>query len=1068
MSEAPTGPHTHRAAISPGTRAARWEMVRPLGEGGGGWVWLGVDPQTGDQAALKFFPTLRTSREEFRKEAAVALRNRHPSLLRLLDAGLLADDTPWLAMEFVEGEDLRARFTHTPPTPQEAARLLIQVFAALDALHRAGLAHGDIKPENVLVDGGLVRVVDFGRAQLHHMYSQGGVFPGTPPYMHPAMFHGGAPTPLTDCFAAWVMLHESASGTRPFTPAQLASAGATHPPQRLPRRALTDPVLDRLIEAGLSGRLPNARAGWLALTRYLRNREDVPRPSPPPIEPDPDLLERALGYATRGTNVALVGDHAVGSRILTALHRSWALDGGTVLWARADWGSAEEPMSGALSLASHAADGIPDEELSGVAEAMASHGRVLAEASPSTRTWLSAAAPAPLPSQPPSGTLSAALRAFCDACPRPLLLIAEGVDRMDGSSRRFLAGLSLTDVVVVGTAREGAPHGLSEELALPEVALEPVDLDWMDRTGAELLRRADVLGLPYGPRLATAAGLTVDVVEDCALEAEAVGAARWTGVELLPRSPGPTDPAEAQRFAREAARRLDARTEPLIVARYARMAGDTDRLATVLDAAVTEALRRDPVVALDLLRAAHDYGATARLLQTFHVAVQARNMEVAADLVARMKREPTFSKADRAEAEGEFAFRTGKITEALSAYREVVSALGRPIHNGVRGFLQDFVAIWRLWRDKPKHPSPNPRLALAFERLYDMHFNTDNAPMLRIHALWREADPHAPRVRAMDVVWNVALGRKERAMRVHNVLWSEVAEHNDPTGAAVILLHRAIARSWTGEITTSYIDALDAAERLLRVGDPYLASLAVGTVAVGSFHLGDPGPLRRINRRLAELVQHTGDIRCAGWVIGHDAVVRLLEGNHTLAIEAARAWVADAEPRQDCTVVLARRVLAEMLLDQRAYAEAGPILLRAWAERAHFHMQMDYTDALAIDLLIAHSQAKLAGAPGLPRPWRFRQVMTVLGRKSPRWRARSSVATGWLALAAGNRKKAEAAFENAHTLALNGEMYADAWWALHHAALALGGDDRVERAQLYARAHGLRPEAPAPTFGVPQ
>ncbi len=1091
-----------------GTRVGRWIARRPLGEGGGGSVWYAEPVAPGearapglDPVAIKFYPVVRASREEFRKEAAVALRNRHPNLLRLIDAGLLDDNTPWLALEYVAGEDLRARLERSgavpgrrtltavraapaPLEPVEVARIGMQVFAALDAMHRGGFAHGDVKPENVLMHGGQARLADFGRARLHHLYGVAGVFPGTPAYMHPTLFHGGAPTPRTDCFAVWVMLHECLSGSRPFTQRQLFEAGAPRDPHFAPRddpgtalparRALLDPVLDRLVEAGLYAELADARAGWLALARYLRGREDVPQPLRPPPDPPADLVERALGLLESGQATALVGEPQVVGLALGMVHRAWAERGGTALWARAGWGSPDEPLSGALALASHAADGVPDVELGRIACELGPRGRVLLAASPSARAWLDVdrASPTdgPVASGPASGpgaesrfTLAAvaaeldlALRAFCASCPRPLLLLVEGLDRVDGSSRRFFAGLGLPGVVVLGSAAPGAPHGLSREIEVPSGELPPVDLEWLDPAEAALLRRAVALGLPYGPRLAIAAGLAESVVEDAALEAEASGAALWTGTQVVPRSPGPATESEVRQFAREAAGRLDAAADPLLVARYACLGADLERLAEVIDAAVAVALPLDPAVALELLRADPDATSPSRVLETFHVAVLARDMDTASALLTRIGAEPALSAADRAEAEAEFAFRTGQIVPAVRAYRRVAASLGRPLHDGVRGLLQDVVAFWRVWRDQPPPPRPDRRLARVFERLHDLHFTSDNGPMLRIHTLWRAAAPAEPRVVAMDVVWNVALGRRARAMKVHDALWQGISEHHDPIGAAVVLLHRGIARSWTGEVSDGYIDSLDAAERLLCVGDPYLAALAVGTASVCAFHLGESGPLARINGRLALLVRDTGDVRSGGWVMAVRALLAWQEGRLHDAVSLAREWIVGAEQRDDSTAVLARRFLGELLLEQGLHEEARTVLLRGWAERRRFHMQMDFVDALAIDLLIADGQGRVAGGRGVPMRWRFSNAVAILLRRSPRWTSRARVADAWQALARGEASKAAALFEEAHTVALAGRLYSDAWWALHHAALADGDESRVERASLFATSHGLR------------
>jgi serine/threonine-protein kinase len=138
---------------------------------------------------MKFFPPIASSAEEFRKEAS-AMRQRHPHIVGLLDAGVAEDGSPYLVIEYVPGRDARTLLEEEAPETTRALEIGAQVFAGLDALHRAGLVHGDIKPENIRLSQKEkeARLVDFGRARLRHIFGTTQIFPGTPPYMLPSLF----------------------------------------------------------------------------------------------------------------------------------------------------------------------------------------------------------------------------------------------------------------------------------------------------------------------------------------------------------------------------------------------------------------------------------------------------------------------------------------------------------------------------------------------------------------------------------------------------------------------------------------------------------------------------------------------------------------------------------------------------------------------------------------------------------------------------------------------------------------------------------------------------------------
>lgn len=1063
--------------MSPPARVgADWRVVRPLGEGGAASVYL-AESQAG-RVAIKFFPQIHASTEEFRKEAVTLGRNRHPNLVRLVDAGLTDEGSPWLALEFVDGPDLRTRLDEGPPVADEAVSITLQVFAALDALHRAGLAHGDIKPENVIVQGDRVRVVDFGRTRMAHLAGGNGVFPGTPPYMHPRLFRGGTPNAATDCFATWVMLHELVANERPFSSGALRGAAEGVVP---PRRPLPDPRLDRLVQAGLEGRLADARAAWVALERHRRGIYGLPVAVPAPPAADAALVEELRRTVMRGRSTALTGDREATRVVLEAVHRTWTAAGGYALWVRAEPGRAALPLAAALSLATDAAEAFDGPGLADIAAALGPLGSALTGAAPATRAWLSVAGPTPAADRdiragsegrPEAERLAVALSRFVYACPRPLVVLVDGLDRIDGSSRRFLAALATTgEAVIVGSADPGAPHGLPESRSVAGAPPVVGVAGAVPAAAESLLARARLLELAFGPLLARAAGVPEAEVQEAALACEAAGLAGWNGAEVVPRPGALPAPEVAARWYRDAAARLDVHADALLVARYARLGQDHDRLASVIDTAVEVALRFDPAAALELLDQDPRPSDSRRLLRHVQVALLARDLPRARQLVGRLRALEEVGTAELAEAEGELAFRTGDTVSALVAYRRAATALGRPVRGGPVGIWLDLAALWRMWRDRPLVARADERLGRVFERLHDLQFNHDNGPMLRIHARWLEAAPENRRALGMEMVWSVALGLGARARRIEAALEAEVSEERDPVGAAVVLLCRGIARVWRGDVVDAHQDALEAGERLLRAGDPYLAALACTTVATSTFHLGNGGALKRLVGELERLVRLTGDERAAAWAAGCNGIVAWSWGRIDEAIPEARAWADDAAAHGESTEAFARRFLADLLLERGDVEGARAAIDRCRRLIRQFHLRMDYTDAVLISAFVADARARMGGGPPVDLGWFATRRLQALVARSPRWAPRAWAAEAWQAAAAGERAQAAAGFAKALAEAEARHQFQDAWWALRQRAAALEDGEAAAAAELLARRHGLTgvlaPHSPPLTQAIP-
>jgi serine/threonine protein kinase len=208
-------------------RIAGYRLVRPLGQGLLGTVWLAVAPGSAEPVALKLIAPARGAGEALLQANATFLREAdvarhlpaHPDIVRVLAAGV-ERGSAWLAMELAPGCEL-SRYT-TParllpePVVLEIGRRLAE---ALEHAHRRGVVHRDIKPSNVLVDlpRGSLKLTDFGLARLAEAErTRTGLVMGTPAYMAPEQLGGAEADARGDVYALGVVLFQLLTGRLPF------------------------------------------------------------------------------------------------------------------------------------------------------------------------------------------------------------------------------------------------------------------------------------------------------------------------------------------------------------------------------------------------------------------------------------------------------------------------------------------------------------------------------------------------------------------------------------------------------------------------------------------------------------------------------------------------------------------------------------------------------------------------------------------------------------------------------------------------------------------------------------
>lgn len=247
-----------------GDEIGAWKLVRPLGRGGTGEVWLARrdDGRFEQQVAVKLLHHDGGDHARLLDEQRLLARLQHPGIARLLDAGNLADGRPYMVMEYVDGVPLlRHSLAHSLAVDARLA-LFLRACDAVAFAHRHLVVHGDLKHENILVraDGG-VALLDFGVARLLDQPPRGRepeMVHLTPAYAAPEQLRGAPPSTQADVHALGVLLHELLAGQSPWGPL------APSAPLALLQRA----------QAG-AARAPSTQAGSATLSRRLRGDLDA-------------------------------------------------------------------------------------------------------------------------------------------------------------------------------------------------------------------------------------------------------------------------------------------------------------------------------------------------------------------------------------------------------------------------------------------------------------------------------------------------------------------------------------------------------------------------------------------------------------------------------------------------------------------------------------------------------------------------------------------------------------------------------------------------------------------------
>jgi len=270
--------------------ADKYELLRPLGAGGMGEVWVAHHLGLDIDVAVKFIGSVATEAglaERLLEEARNTARLGHPAIVRALDFGHTDRGDPFIVLELLAGEDLATRIEQQGPLdPEQAVATLLPIVHALSAVHESGIVHRDIKPENVFLaeaDLGLqAKLLDFGishKTDRVRRLTLRNIALGTPDYMSPEQARGESSDARTDQWSFCIVLFEVITRNRPFEADNYNALLRTitdDAPKSLESFGVEQPELWSILTRGLAkaadDRYPSMRDLGEALARWLLER----------------------------------------------------------------------------------------------------------------------------------------------------------------------------------------------------------------------------------------------------------------------------------------------------------------------------------------------------------------------------------------------------------------------------------------------------------------------------------------------------------------------------------------------------------------------------------------------------------------------------------------------------------------------------------------------------------------------------------------------------------------------------------------------------------------------------
>jgi tetratricopeptide (TPR) repeat protein len=292
LDDAPSAPPVHESPPADrwvGRTVSHYQIIARLADGGMGVVYRAIDTRLHRQVALKFPSPLLGhdphARARFLREARAASALDHPNIGTIHEIAE-HDGSAFIVMALYEGETLRDRIRRGALSIAQTQQILGELIAGLEAAHAAGIVHRDVKPSNVILTGGPLKLVDFGLAKplvagSSDTLSAPGELVGTVAYMAPEQLEGGRVDRAADIWAVGVVAYEMLAGEPPFTgPAHLLPTRILHdePAPLRSRRPDVPARLDALVHAALQ-KSPSKRPPSMAALGEVMAHPAPPRMS---------------------------------------------------------------------------------------------------------------------------------------------------------------------------------------------------------------------------------------------------------------------------------------------------------------------------------------------------------------------------------------------------------------------------------------------------------------------------------------------------------------------------------------------------------------------------------------------------------------------------------------------------------------------------------------------------------------------------------------------------------------------------------------------------------------------
>ena len=291
--------------VNEGVSFGPYRVVRKIGQGGMGAVFLGEHTLIGRRAAIKVLHRERTAQREsverFFNEARATSAMEDPGIVSVYDFGVTPDGTAYLIMEYLDGEPLSARLRKRGPLhPHDAVRITRQVASSLAAAHLTGIVHRDLKPENLFMvrDGEALggerpKILDFGIAKLgdeertDKFRTRTGAVMGTPAYMSPEQCNDtGKIDHRTDIYSLGCVLFHLLVGRPPFDLEGVGAIISAHLREPAPIPSKVAPKVPAFLDAIVARCLakePDARYASMTELQHACEAALAQLPSPPPI-----------------------------------------------------------------------------------------------------------------------------------------------------------------------------------------------------------------------------------------------------------------------------------------------------------------------------------------------------------------------------------------------------------------------------------------------------------------------------------------------------------------------------------------------------------------------------------------------------------------------------------------------------------------------------------------------------------------------------------------------------------------------------------------------------------------